>query len=253
MQTENTFRLFLALAIGSFLLGLLSGCGNFASRGLNADGTRKFEQARYTEAIQRFHKAIESDPKNPDSYYNLARTHHQLATTYHRKNDWDQAESYYNRCLDYCEKNDKEHVACYRGLAVMLQQQGRTDAAFRLMQGWADRNPISPEPRIELARLSEEAGQADVARTRLQEALALEPSNSRALAALGSLHEKEGHTEEALANYQRSLYANRYQPQVAARIAALGSFAPGGATGVSPMVNSSSESRMASRGSSTLR
>lgn len=247
MQTKITYGLLLAIAAGCFLLS--GGCGNFASRGLNADGTRKFEQARYAEAIGRFQQAIEQDPTNADSYYNLAAAYHRLAVLHQRKSDWDQAESFYNRCLDH----NPDHVDCYRGLAVMLHQQDRTDASFRLLQGWADRDPISPEPRIELARLSDETGRQDLARHRLQEALALDASNARALAALGSLHEREGNATEALANYQRSLYANRYQPQIAARIASLGSYAPNTALAANPMSHPVGETRMASRGSGTLR
>lgn len=247
MQTKITYRLVLAIMAGCFLFS--GGCGNLASRGLNADGTRKFEQARYDEAIRRFQQAVEKDPTNADSYYNLASVHHRLATLHQRKTDWDQAESYYNRCLDH----NPDHIDGYRGLAVLLNQEGRTDASFRLLQGWADRNPISPEPRIELARLSQETGHADLARARLQEALALDASNARALAALGYLNESTGNTSEALANYQRSLYANRYQPQIASRIASLGGYTSGATSTISTMSQPVGETRMASRGSGTLR
>ena len=247
MQMKITYSLMLAIAAGCCLFG--GGCGNFASRGLNADGTRKFEQGRYTEAISRFQQAVEQDPENADSYYNLAAAYHRLAILRQQKSDWDQAESFYNQCLDH----NPDHVDCYRGLAVMLHQEGRTDASFRLLQGWADRNPISPEPRIELARLYDETGRQELARHRLQEALALDASNARALAALGSLNERAGNATEALANYQRSLYANRYQPQIAARVASLGGYSSGTTSTVSPMTHSTEETRMASRGSGTLR
>jgi tetratricopeptide (TPR) repeat protein len=209
-----------------------------------------FAQARYPEAIHQFQQAVEKDPENANSYYNLACVYHQLAKTQQNSGYWQQAEDFYNRCLDH----NANHTDCYRALAVMLHEQGRTDASFRLLQGWADRDPVSPDPRIELARLCEETGRTDMAKVRLQEALALDAGNARALTALGHLHEVEGNATEAVANYQRSLYANRYQPQVAARIASLSSQVPTGTSLIArPMIQPVGESRMASRGSGTLR
>ena len=167
------------------LLGLCvlaTGCGSFAARGLNAGGVRKFEQARYQEAIQDFQQAIYNDPNNADGYYNLAAAYHRLASLEKRKSDYDQAESYYNQCLD----RNGDHAECYRGLAVLLAEQGRKEEAFRLIEGWVDRRGDLAEPRIELARLLQETGRTDLAKERLAEALTRDPNNSRALAALGS-------------------------------------------------------------------
>lgn len=252
MQTKITYSLMLALLAVCFLLS--GGCGNFASRGLNSSGTRMFAQARYDDAIGQFQKAVEQDPKNPDSYYNMACVYHKLAKTNNREADWVQAETLYNRCLDECRETNREHTDCYRGLAVLLCEWGYPNDAYTLLQRWADQNPISSEPRIELARLGQETGRTDLAKVRLQEALAIDASNPRALTALGHIHELEGHPVEAVANYQRSLYANRYQPQVATRIASLSSHVPNAATLIArPMVQPVGETRMAGRGSGTLR
>jgi tetratricopeptide (TPR) repeat protein len=195
----------------------ISGCG-VVSNSKNAEGVRMFEQAYYQGAQQTFLQAIQSDPNNPDGYYNLARTYHQLGKLHNQPADFQQAESYYNRCLDL----DPNRTDCYRGLAVMLVEQGRATDAFRLMEGWAARNPSSPAPKIELARLFEEAGNKDAAKHQLIEAVTVEPTNARALAALGKLREDAGETAQALANYQRSLQLDPNQPQLAARVAVLG-------------------------------
>ncbi len=68
------------------------------------------------------------------------------------------------------------------------------------------------------------------------EAVAIDPHNARALAALGKVREESGDPAQALANYQRSLQINHNQPAVAARVAALqtslngGTFTPPGGT-----------------------
>ncbi len=205
-----------SLLSGIVVAGTL-GCGNFASQGRNAEGVRLFQQAQYQAALRQFQEATYTDPDDPDGYYNLAATYHQLGVTENRKTDLDQAETYYNMCLD---KNE-DHRDCYRGLAVLLAQQGRNEESFRLLEGWAQRQSGSADAKIELARLNQEFGYRSEAAENLAEALAVDPNNSRALAAMGRIREETGNHAEALRNYQRSLAYDRFQPQVASRITAL--------------------------------
>ncbi len=207
--------MFLALALAAPALSL--GCNNLASGGMNMDGVRLYSQGNYPEAAGRFSRAIASDPLDADGYYNLAATYHQIGSLQGREEELKQAETLYNLCLD----RDPNHVECHRGLAVLLVETGRADAAFRLLEGWAERNPASPDPKIEMARLMEEQGDFDMAKQRLEEALVLEPNNSRALASLGRLHERLGDSKQALSDYERSLAMNDFQPQVASRVAML--------------------------------
>ena len=208
-------RLCLAATLGVGVLPL-AGC-QWAAHSQNAEGVRMFQQAYYPGALQKFQQAVQTDPANPDSYYNLAATYHKMADLHHQKSDLQQAEGYYHQCLD----RDPNHQDCYRGLAVLLVSQQRQQDAFKLLEGWAERNPAQSAPKIELARLCEERGDKPAATQHLVEAVAVDPSNSRALAALGKLREEAGDTTQALANYQRSLQVNRFQPQVASRAASL--------------------------------
>ena len=106
-------------------------------------------------------------------------------------------------------------------LAVLLAEQGRKDEAFRLIEGWVQRQPASADAKIELARLNDEFGDRQAAKEHLIEALAVQPDNPRALTALGKIREDAGDTAQALTNYQRSLWSDNRQSQVAARLAAL--------------------------------
>jgi tetratricopeptide (TPR) repeat protein len=205
-----------AVALLSVLLSAGSGC-RMVSQTQNADGVTMFQQAYYQGALQRFHQSMQTDPSNADAYYNLAATYQRLGKLHNQKSDLDQAESYYHQCLDH----DPNHQDCYRGLAVLLVEEGRTQDAFTLVQNWEQRSPSLAAPKIELARLYDEAGNKAVAKQELIDALAVDPNNARALAALGKLREDAGETAQALANYQRSLAINSYQPQVAQRVAAL--------------------------------
>jgi Flp pilus assembly protein TadD len=123
----------------------------------------------------------------------------------------------YNQCLE----RDPNHTECYRGLAVLLNETGRQQEAFKLLNHWSSAAPKSPDPKIELARLLEEVGQPEQAKAQLVDALTIDPHNARALSALGRLRDQSGDHMQALANYQRSLALNRFQPEVAARVAQL--------------------------------
>lgn len=198
------------------LLVISGGCG-VNSKQQNASGVGLYQQGFYPGAMQKFQQAIYNDPTNADGYYNMAATLHKQGRINQSTAELEQAESYYNQCLDH----SPDHRDCYRGLAVLLSEQGRSEEAFRLMEGWAQRSPSLADPKIELARLFQEYGEKGPAQEHLLEALTVEPNNSRALAALGRLREETGNQAQALAVYQRSLMYNRYQPQVAQRVAAL--------------------------------
>lgn len=199
-------------------LSLLSGgCTQMVASGQNANGVRLHQQGFYQGAVERFQQAIRTDPNNGDGYYNLAATYHQLGKLQKNDSFLQQAESYYNQCLD----RNGNHRDCYRGLAVLLVEQDRAEEATRLIEGWSQRSPMLADPKIELARLSEEFGDREAAQKHLQEALSLEPSNARALVALGHVQEELGNQAQALANYQRALSLDRWNTELQARAGAL--------------------------------
>jgi len=215
MNRPNRSKLIVASVILSGLT--LTGCTNMTTQALNAEGVRLYQNGNYQQASAQFQRAIAANPKSANGYYNLASSLHKNGKLYNRPEDLLQAEQLYNQCLEH----DPDHAECYRGLAVLLSETQRQDASFRLLEGWASRSPSIAEPRIELARLLEETNNLPQASARLVEALAIDPHNSRALTALGRLRELSGDTRQALANYQRSLSINRFQPNLTARIASL--------------------------------
>jgi tetratricopeptide (TPR) repeat protein len=216
MQGLSSARMIVGLIVA--VCGMVSaGCSNMTSQSLNSEGVRLYQNGNYIQAAEQFQRAIASNPKHADGYYNLASALHKNGKLYNRQEDLQQAEQLYNQCLDY----NPNHTECYRGLAVLLTETDRQDAAFRLLEGWAARNPQKADPQIELARVLEETNNLPQASSRLVEALAIEPRNSRALTALGRLREVSGDPQQALANYQRSLAINRFQPAIAARVASL--------------------------------
>lgn len=223
-----------ALVLGWLLLAVacsgLIGCGNFSAAGKNAEGVRMFQQARYDEALRLFQQARYDDPSNADAHYNIAATLHEMAMRSQRLEDVHQAEQAYRMCLD----RNPNHREAYRGLAVLLSRQGRTNEAFALLQGWAEQQPSSADARIELARLCDETGRKPLAENLVLQALSIEPNNARALTALGKLREEAGRHAEALAAYQRSYAADDRQSELPTRIASLQTVLPAPAWAAGP-------------------
>lgn len=229
------------------LVALAAGCNQMNSQALNSEGVRLYQLGNYQQASEQFQRAIATNPKSATGYYNLAASLHKTGKLAGRQEDLAQAERLYNQCLEY----DPNCAECYRGLAVLLSETGRTDASFRLLEGWAARSPQLADPRIELARLLEEQNNVEQASSRLVEALAIDPHNARALTALGRLREVSGDRAQALANYQRSLSVNRFQPEIQTRVAALQAAGAGGPA--SPLVVPSDGTRTVNQPQSTVR
>ncbi len=203
---------------------------------MNAEGTRFFQQGNSAAAIRRFEEAIATNPRDPDSYYNLATSFHHLAKAGGHESYWGQAENFYVQCLD----KDPKHTEAYRGLAVLLVEQNRPEQAVRLLEGWRDRQPFAATPKIELARLNEELGDVRAAEENLLSALAIDATNPRARTALGKIREDQGDLQQALSDYSIALARNPRQPQLQARVAALATSVAGpppfSPTGVPQMV-----------------
>ncbi|EMI52058.1 tetratricopeptide repeat protein [Rhodopirellula sallentina] len=195
-----TWSYLIASLIAGITITTLAGC-HWASASQNSQGAAMYNQGQYTGAMEQFQKAIASNPKDPDGYYNLAATTHRLGNQRQDPNLIRQSEALYNQCLDH----DPNHVDCHRGLAVLLVDSGRPDRAFTLLKNWAAQNPTLAEPRIELARLYEEHGEPQTALKYLEDAVQTDANNPRAWLALARLRESSGDPVQALQNYQRVL------------------------------------------------
>lgn len=206
----------LGWGLGAIALIQLPAC-RLGGIGQNAVGVQMYQQGRYAEALQQFEAAKQTDPANPDTYYNLGSTYHRLGMAQKDQKLLDQAEALYNQALDL----SPNHTDSYRGLAVLLAETNRSDKAFTLLKKWNERSPQLADPKVELAKLHQEFQQSSAAEQLLDEALAIHPHHAAAWAARGRLRESAGDLAQARQNYLQSLTINSLQPEVYQRVAAL--------------------------------
>lgn len=200
------------------LFGMLLSCGcQTAGTTQNSDGVRYFQQGQSQAAIYEFQQALAANPTNPDGYYNLGAAYHYMGKQNGDTALLEQSETLYHQCLDA----SPNHVPCHRALAVLLVDTNRPQSAFTLLERWGTRSPQLADPKVELARLYEEFGDAPAAQRCLGEAIDVDPANARAWAALAQLRESEGQYAQALSNYQQAYNLNQSQPGVAQRISQL--------------------------------
>ena len=217
------------------LILLVSGC---ASQNQTAAGIRYYGQAQYDAAMTAFQSVLKTNPNDPNTLYNIAATYHQSAKVSHQSGQSATAQQHYEQAAQYyqlCLAKDVNHADAYRGLTALYMDCQKAEAAFQLLTGWYNANPVSAEPKLELARLYQEyakictvQGHADVAQDcrktaehYLQQVLATDSMNYRAFRALGYLKEESGDIAGAVFEYQRSLQTNPQQQDLENRIAAL--------------------------------
>jgi len=207
--------------VSLFLLVLLllwqSGCRLYQAQYGNTNGVQLFSEGKYAEALARFQSAVEANPNDADSYYNIAALHHYLGRIHQDANQYAQAGQNYQLCL----AKNPNHASAYRGYTVWFMEQGRKEEAIELLKNWSDQNLNLPDPKIELARLYQELDQHREAIDHLAAAIVLDPKNARAHRALGYLRELSYDWNQAILNYKHSLEADPNQPDLVNRISSL--------------------------------
>ena len=221
-----------ALGLLVSAIATCAGC-NLGAQQHNVSGNQAYQSGQYAQAINQFQQALQSNPRDPDAYYNLAASYYSLGKQSKNSQWLQQSEQLYRQAISL---ND-QHVDAHRGLSALLIETGREKFAFDLLNSWQTRYPNSAPPTIELARLYQEYGDNRRATDLLSDALRVDAGNVRALKAMGHVREVQGQADLALDNYLRVLQLEPQQQEVAQRVAALQAQRAQGGLGGVPAAN----------------
>lgn len=141
-------------------------------------GLDSFKKNNYSEALNYFQKAVDTDPNNINYLTELATTHYRLKNydeairTYNKiisiekndsfaynnigniysiKNDYANAESYFRKAIEI----DPCSIPSYSNLALMFDENNRKDDAIEVLKQGIEANPNSFELKITLKIVEE--------------------------------------------------------------------------------------------------
>jgi tetratricopeptide (TPR) repeat protein len=191
-------------------LVMLPGCITAADqrvKDFNEDGVALFARGDFAAARESFEAALDLTPQDTGLLYNLGQC-------YDRMGDWRKAEQYYLTCLEAAPT----HGDARQAHTALLYRTGRVPEANRAIVDWLEEQPSRADAYVlDAWRLRQEKALPQ-AQGRLQQALALEPKNRRALVEMGIVYEMMGMPERALALYERALQVDPRQSEVADRV-----------------------------------
>jgi tetratricopeptide (TPR) repeat protein len=195
----------------SLLLLPLVGCVTAADQRVkefNDDGVNMFSRGDFPAARDSFEAALVLTPQDPGLLYNLGQC-------YDRMGDWRKAEQYYLACMQLAPT----HGDARQAQASLLYRTGRMPEANRIIQEWLEQQPnVADAYVLDAWRLRQDKALPQ-AQGRLQQALALEPNNRRALVEMGIVYELLAMPERGLALYERALMVDPRQPEIVDRVA----------------------------------
>ena len=198
------------LAIAGLVCAFAVGCASTTDQRLkefNDDGVYLFGRGDYQAAQDSFEAALVLAPQDPGILYNMGQCRDRMG-------DWRKAEQYYLACLEI----DSKHGDARQAQIALLYRTNRKPEADRMIGDWLREEPeLADAYVLDAWRLRQEKALPQ-AQGRLQQALALEPKNRRALIEMGIIYEMLGMPERALSLYERALLVDPKQPEVATRV-----------------------------------
>jgi Tfp pilus assembly protein PilF len=179
-------------------------------RAFTEDGVHLYTHGDYKDAKESFQAALALRPGDVDLMYDVAQCCDRLGQD-------DRAERLYRDCLTRAP----DHAECRHALGTLLVRQGRWADATALIHDWLDRRPKSATAVAEDAWLWRQYGDLPKARTRLEEALAMDPHDNRALLEMAQVYETMRRPDRAVYLYQQALQYKPDQPDVVERLTSL--------------------------------
>lgn len=193
------------------VLLLTSACAHMGKdpvRDLADDGAVLYRRGAYAEARETYQAALALRPEDANLLFNLGRCQEKLK----RVKD---AEKAYRDCLEH----DTDHEAARHALAALLWADNRREAAREFIGQWLREHPKSPTPYVEDGWLRLQENDLQNARWRFQQALALDPRNTRALRELGGIYERVSRKDRAMMLYEQSLAVEPNQAEIKEKVA----------------------------------
>lgn len=195
------------------LAGIIFGCAETVQervRAYNDDGVLLFKSGDYAHAREIFQAALALKPSDCTLQFNIGQCYDRLGQDA-------KAEQAYGECL----KIDPNQAECRHQLAALLWRGDRKPEACKMIEDWLAKQPDSPAALALHGWMFRQEGDLPKAKSRLQQALAIDGKNQLALIELAQVYEAENRLDRAVFLYERAMADNPNQPEIAHRLATL--------------------------------
>jgi tetratricopeptide (TPR) repeat protein len=193
-----------------------------------SEGLQHHQQGRLAQAEALYRRALEKDPKHPDTLHLLgmaayqagqleraveligraiavhgtqASYHLNLGAVLQAQGKIDEAAECYERAIAIMPN----YVDAHYNLGLARQRQGRLEEAIECHQRVVGLKPDHALSYYNLGTLLHALGRWDEAVAQHEHALALRPEYADVYANLGAIRKEQGRWEEAIAHYERAL------------------------------------------------
>jgi len=192
---------------------LVVGCAETVQdrvREYNEDGVHLYKGGSYAQARESFQAALALKPGDSNLAFNIGQCYDHLGQP-------DKAEQAYRQCLQLAP----EHLECRHALVVLLWEQNRRPEVVKLIEDFLAGHPNLAAAYAEHGWLWHQLGDLPRARSRLQQALALDSHDNLALTELAQVFETLNYPDRAAYLYEQALTYHPDQPDVINRLTAL--------------------------------
>jgi tetratricopeptide (TPR) repeat protein len=153
-----------------------------------------------------------------DKKFENPQVHYELARLYHRSQNWEKADYYYNLALEF----DPAFKPAQAGWVKMFVDRGEPSRAEQFANGFLRQAAISVTEILRLAREFEQVGLDDYALRGLRRALEVAPDSAEANKQMGMYCLRKGDSAQAKQYLVRSFQLNPRQADVAGELGRLG-------------------------------
>ncbi len=159
-------------------------------------GRTKYNENRFDEAIEAFHRCLQLDQTDVKAEDNLGLSYAGLGRN-------DQASAAYKKAIDWQRAAATQDPGPYLDLGTLLVETGKPAESFVYLMKAADLSPNDPKVHNELGKAYLHTDQLTKAQVELERAVALAPNNAPEHFMLGQIYHKEGFEDKAKSELAR--------------------------------------------------
>lgn len=164
-------------------------------------GRTKYNENRFEESVEAFHKSLEVVPRNVRAEYNLG-------LAYAGKGLDDKAKEAYENAIEWQKGSAHEDPQPYLDLGMLLANQGHLKEAVPNLERAARLDSQNPKIHEEMGHVYEQLHELGKAQNEFEAAVALAPKVSSLHFQLGRIYQSEGMTERAKGEFARCAVLN---------------------------------------------